>query len=87
VTTFSSKWFIPTAIIGIISTLGSLYVAFAGGHGEYGVRALGVILCTLIATAISFHLSSERKMKTRKTENIKISEDEILAQLGNAFNN
>lgn len=52
--TFSGWWFQPMAVVGIVLTTFSIYYAFAGTHGEFGGRALLVMLVALVAAVFSF---------------------------------
>ena len=57
---FSSGQYIPIAIAGIVLTIVGLYYAFLGVHGEFGGRALYIIVGAGILAGLSYMLQ-ERK--------------------------
>lgn len=77
---FKGRWFIPMTLTGVAMTLVSLYYAFAGGHAEYGGRALVVLLGALTATTISF-VFPQRETETVLEKTTAVPAESILNEI------
>jgi amino acid transporter len=51
---FRGRWFNASAALGLVATLATFHLGFAGRHADYGPRALVVIGAALALTSVSF---------------------------------
>jgi len=49
-------------ILGLCLTIGGLYFAFMGNHGEFGLRAIGILLIVFSVTAVSLKVFKKKKV-------------------------
>lgn len=66
----SSRWFIPTGLLGLVATVFGLYAAFAGSHAEYGGRSLIMVAVVVAITGLSTLMSGRARRTHAATEPI-----------------
>lgn len=69
---FSGRWFVPMAVLGIVATAFSTYVAFYGEHLVYGTRALIVLAVAALVAAVAAGFRMRRSISSIGTASSEI---------------